>query len=108
MAAPSKAAVVLKAVKRIAVHFSPFEANVRSTRYEPLVLSADTVCMLLFLRSRHNPGGFRGEADVLSRCCVIVGKLARCSDPTRFTTSSHVFARSFNPFHLRESRVLTI
>ncbi|XP_075872497.1 large ribosomal subunit protein mL53 [Nelusetta ayraudi] len=32
MAAPSKAAVVLKAVKRIAVHFSPFEPNVRSTR----------------------------------------------------------------------------
>ncbi|XP_038581136.1 39S ribosomal protein L53, mitochondrial [Micropterus salmoides] len=33
MAAPSKkATVVLKAVKRIAVQFSPFESNVRSTR----------------------------------------------------------------------------
>lgn len=36
MAAPGKAAVVLKAVKRIVVHFSPFEHNVRSTRYESL------------------------------------------------------------------------
>ncbi|XP_070778435.1 large ribosomal subunit protein mL53 [Enoplosus armatus] len=32
MAAPSKATVVLKAVKKIAVQFSPFESNVRSTR----------------------------------------------------------------------------
>ncbi|XP_045914423.1 39S ribosomal protein L53, mitochondrial isoform X1 [Micropterus dolomieu] len=33
MAAPSKkATVVLKAVKRIAIQFSPFESNVRSTR----------------------------------------------------------------------------
>ncbi|KAM9340551.1 large ribosomal subunit protein mL53 [Symphorus nematophorus] len=32
MAAPSKATVVLKAVKKIAVKFSPFESNVRSTR----------------------------------------------------------------------------
>ncbi|XP_019745812.1 large ribosomal subunit protein mL53 [Hippocampus comes] len=32
MAAPGKASVVLKAVKKIAVHFCPFEANVRSTR----------------------------------------------------------------------------
>ncbi|XP_059206396.1 39S ribosomal protein L53, mitochondrial [Centropristis striata] len=32
MAAPRKATVVLKAVKKIAVHFCPFEANVRSTR----------------------------------------------------------------------------
>lgn len=32
MAAPSKTAVVLKAVKKIAVQFSPFESNVRSTR----------------------------------------------------------------------------
>ena len=32
MAAPSKSAVVLKAVKKIAVQFSPFESNVRSTR----------------------------------------------------------------------------
>ncbi|XP_061616475.1 39S ribosomal protein L53, mitochondrial [Phyllopteryx taeniolatus] len=37
MAAPGKASVVLKAVKKIAVHFCPFEANVRSTR-EFLVL----------------------------------------------------------------------
>ncbi|XP_035536700.1 39S ribosomal protein L53, mitochondrial [Morone saxatilis] len=32
MAAPRKATVVLKAVKKIAIHFSPFESNVRSTR----------------------------------------------------------------------------
>ncbi|XP_042363010.1 39S ribosomal protein L53, mitochondrial [Plectropomus leopardus] len=32
MAAPSKSAVVLKAVKQIAVQFCPFESNVRSTR----------------------------------------------------------------------------
>uniref|UniRef100_A0A1A7Y2V8 Large ribosomal subunit protein mL53 n=2 Tax=Iconisemion striatum TaxID=60296 RepID=A0A1A7Y2V8_9TELE len=32
MAAPSKATVVLKAVKKIAVQFCPFESNVRSTR----------------------------------------------------------------------------
>ncbi|TKS88243.1 39S ribosomal protein L53, mitochondrial [Collichthys lucidus] len=32
MAASRKATVVLKAVKRIAVHFCPFESNVRSTR----------------------------------------------------------------------------
>ncbi|KAM4630837.1 large ribosomal subunit protein mL53 [Polymixia lowei] len=32
MAAPSRAAVVLKAVKKIVVQFCPFEANVRSTR----------------------------------------------------------------------------
>ncbi|XP_054462362.1 39S ribosomal protein L53, mitochondrial [Anoplopoma fimbria] len=32
MAASSKATVVLKAVKRIAVQFCPFESNVRSTR----------------------------------------------------------------------------
>ncbi|XP_074470046.1 large ribosomal subunit protein mL53 [Sebastes fasciatus] len=32
MAAPSKATVVLKAVKQIAVQFCPFETNVRSTR----------------------------------------------------------------------------
>ncbi|XP_077405333.1 large ribosomal subunit protein mL53 [Vanacampus margaritifer] len=37
MAARSKATVVLKAVKKIAVQFCPFEANVRSTR-EFLVL----------------------------------------------------------------------
>ncbi|XP_029920076.1 large ribosomal subunit protein mL53 [Myripristis murdjan] len=37
MAAPSKSAVILKAVKRIAVEFCPFEPNVRSTR-EFLVL----------------------------------------------------------------------
>uniref|UniRef100_A0A8C4HQ69 Large ribosomal subunit protein mL53 n=1 Tax=Dicentrarchus labrax TaxID=13489 RepID=A0A8C4HQ69_DICLA len=37
MAAPSKATVVLKAVKKIAIQFSPFESNVRSTR-EFLVL----------------------------------------------------------------------
>lgn len=34
MAAPGKATVVLKAVKKIAVHFCPFEANVRSTRLD--------------------------------------------------------------------------
>lgn len=32
MAAPSKATVVLKAVKKITVQFCPFESNVRSTR----------------------------------------------------------------------------
>ncbi|XP_036949053.1 39S ribosomal protein L53, mitochondrial [Acanthopagrus latus] len=32
MAASSKATVVLKAVKKIAIQFSPFESNVRSTR----------------------------------------------------------------------------
>ncbi|XP_041665765.1 39S ribosomal protein L53, mitochondrial [Cheilinus undulatus] len=32
MAAPSKATVVLKAVKKIAIQFCPFESNVRSTR----------------------------------------------------------------------------
>ncbi|XP_074543237.1 large ribosomal subunit protein mL53 [Halichoeres trimaculatus] len=32
MAAPGKAAVVLKAVKKIVIQFSPFESNVRSTR----------------------------------------------------------------------------
>ncbi|XP_023124557.1 39S ribosomal protein L53, mitochondrial [Amphiprion ocellaris] len=32
MAASSKSAVVLKAVKKIAVQFCPFESNVRSTR----------------------------------------------------------------------------
>ncbi|XP_039976921.1 39S ribosomal protein L53, mitochondrial [Xiphias gladius] len=32
MAAPSKATVVLKAVKKITVRFCPFESNVRSTR----------------------------------------------------------------------------
>uniref|UniRef100_UPI0037E77640 large ribosomal subunit protein mL53 n=1 Tax=Semicossyphus pulcher TaxID=241346 RepID=UPI0037E77640 len=32
MAAPRKAAVVLKAVKKIAIQFCPFESNVRSTR----------------------------------------------------------------------------
>ncbi|XP_077362393.1 large ribosomal subunit protein mL53 [Festucalex cinctus] len=32
MAARRNAAVVLKAVKKVAVHFCPFEANVRSTR----------------------------------------------------------------------------
>ncbi|TNM92958.1 large ribosomal subunit protein mL53 [Takifugu rubripes] len=32
MAAPSKSAVVLKAVKKIVVQFCPFESNVRSTR----------------------------------------------------------------------------
>ncbi|XP_029370504.1 large ribosomal subunit protein mL53 [Echeneis naucrates] len=32
MAASSKATVVLKAVKQIAVRFCPFESNVRSTR----------------------------------------------------------------------------
>lgn len=32
MAAPSKTAVVLKTVKKIAVQFSPFASNVRSTR----------------------------------------------------------------------------
>ncbi|XP_026156280.1 large ribosomal subunit protein mL53 [Mastacembelus armatus] len=32
MAAPRKAAVVLKAVKKISVQFCPFESNVRSTR----------------------------------------------------------------------------
>ncbi|XP_008299367.1 large ribosomal subunit protein mL53 [Stegastes partitus] len=32
MAAPTKAAVVLKAVKKIIVQFCPFESNVRSTR----------------------------------------------------------------------------
>ncbi|KAM4724680.1 large ribosomal subunit protein mL53 [Anableps anableps] len=32
MAAPSKATVLLKAVKKITVQFCPFESNVRSTR----------------------------------------------------------------------------
>ncbi|XP_044026653.1 39S ribosomal protein L53, mitochondrial [Siniperca chuatsi] len=32
MAAPSKATVMLKAVKKISVQFCPFESNVRSTR----------------------------------------------------------------------------
>ncbi|XP_070703095.1 large ribosomal subunit protein mL53 [Pempheris klunzingeri] len=32
MAAPSKATVVLKTVKKITVQFSPFQSNVRSTR----------------------------------------------------------------------------
>lgn len=32
MAAPSKATVVLKAVKKITIQFCPFESNVRSTR----------------------------------------------------------------------------
>ncbi|XP_035039040.1 39S ribosomal protein L53, mitochondrial isoform X2 [Hippoglossus stenolepis] len=32
MAAPSKASVVLKAVRTITVRFCPFESNVRSTR----------------------------------------------------------------------------
>lgn len=32
MAASRKAAVVLKTVKKIAIRFSPFESNVRSTR----------------------------------------------------------------------------
>nr|XP_046274125.1 39S ribosomal protein L53, mitochondrial [Scatophagus argus] len=32
MAASSKTTVVLKAVKKIAIQFSPFESNVRSTR----------------------------------------------------------------------------
>uniref|UniRef100_A0A3Q3X2D3 Large ribosomal subunit protein mL53 n=1 Tax=Mola mola TaxID=94237 RepID=A0A3Q3X2D3_MOLML len=37
MAAPSKSAVVLKAVKKIAVQFSPFESNVRSTEFLAMV-----------------------------------------------------------------------
>ncbi|KAF6737864.1 39S ribosomal protein L53, mitochondrial [Oryzias melastigma] len=32
MAAPRKAAVILKTVKKISVQFCPFESNVRSTR----------------------------------------------------------------------------
>ncbi|CAJ1083461.1 S ribosomal protein L53%2C mitochondrial [Xyrichtys novacula] len=32
MAAPGKVSVVLKTVKKIAIQFSPFESNVRSTR----------------------------------------------------------------------------
>lgn len=53
MAAPNKAAVVLKAVKRIAVQFSPFEPNVRSTRYESLFSLAGIVSVVL--RLRHKP-----------------------------------------------------
>lgn len=81
MAAPSKAAVVLKAVKRIAVHFSPFESNVRSTRYESLFLLVDIVCVVV-LRSRHEiPVILSKRWMFFSGCFVITGKLARCYGP---------------------------
>lgn len=92
MAAPSKAAVVLKAVKRIAVQFSPFEANVRSTRYESLFL---IVCVLLllfcfFCVRDTNPSG---EVDVLSRCCVTIGKLSTVLWPNTINHELRRFCR---------------
>nr|XP_061808215.1 large ribosomal subunit protein mL53-like [Nerophis lumbriciformis] len=41
MAASGKAAIVLKAVKKVAVHFCPFEANVRSTREFLVVVGSE-------------------------------------------------------------------
>ncbi|XP_061676770.1 39S ribosomal protein L53, mitochondrial [Syngnathoides biaculeatus] len=41
MAAPGKASVVLKTVRKIAVHFCPFEANVRSTREFLLLVGSE-------------------------------------------------------------------
>ncbi|XP_041811817.1 39S ribosomal protein L53, mitochondrial [Chelmon rostratus] len=41
MAAPRKATVLLKAVKKIAIQFSPFESNVRSTREFLAVVSSE-------------------------------------------------------------------
>ncbi|XP_029023378.1 39S ribosomal protein L53, mitochondrial [Betta splendens] len=43
MAAPSKAAVVLRAVKKIAVQFCPFEPNVRSTREFLAIVASEKV-----------------------------------------------------------------
>lgn len=94
MAAPSKAAVVLKAVKRIAVHFSPFESNVRSTRYESRFLSVDIVLVFLFFFfvvivafATQIPMILEEWWNVLSGCCDIIGKMVKCSGPTRLTTS---------------------
>ncbi|XP_037120181.1 39S ribosomal protein L53, mitochondrial [Syngnathus acus] len=41
MAPPRRATVVLKAVKKIATHFCPFEANVRSTREFLVVVGSE-------------------------------------------------------------------
>ncbi|KAJ0003354.1 hypothetical protein NQD34_008452 [Periophthalmus magnuspinnatus] len=43
MAASTKSAVVLKAVKKIAVQFCPFESNVRSTREFLAMVSSEKV-----------------------------------------------------------------
>ncbi|XP_061122512.1 39S ribosomal protein L53, mitochondrial isoform X2 [Syngnathus typhle] len=41
MAAPRRATVMLKVVKKIAIHFCPFEANVRSTREFLVVVGSE-------------------------------------------------------------------
>ncbi|XP_047460127.1 39S ribosomal protein L53, mitochondrial [Mugil cephalus] len=43
MAAPSKATYVLKAVKKIAIQFCPFEPNIRSTREFLAVVASEKV-----------------------------------------------------------------
>ncbi|XP_049607146.1 large ribosomal subunit protein mL53 isoform X1 [Syngnathus scovelli] len=41
MAPPGRSTLVLKAVKKIAIHFCPFEANVRSTREFLVVVGSE-------------------------------------------------------------------